>query len=98
MIDGIEKPAAIGAPKQSADLRDQALREASRKLEATFLAQMLKSAGLGQTGKAFGGGAGEDQFSSFLLAAQSEEIVEGGGIGLAEMLFKSLKENENGEN
>ncbi|WP_299607918.1 rod-binding protein [uncultured Tateyamaria sp.] len=71
---------------------DAALRSAAQKLEAAFLAEMLKSAGLGESRDAFGGGAGEDQFSSFLVQAQAEKMVEAGGIGLAEALFESLKE------
>ncbi|WP_299774297.1 rod-binding protein [uncultured Tateyamaria sp.] len=76
----------------SADHRDTSLRAAAEKLEAAFLAEMLKSAGLGESRDAFGGGAGEDQFSSFLVQAQAEKMVEAGGIGLAEALFESLKE------
>ena len=71
--------------------RDQALREAAQKLEAGFLAEMLKSAGLGQTSDHFGGGAGEDQFSSFLVDEQAMAMVRSGGIGLTEALFQSLK-------
>ena len=72
--------------------KDASLRAAAQKLEAAFLAEMLKSAGLGESRDAFGGGAGEDQFSSFLVQAQAEKMVEAGGIGLAEALFESLKE------
>ena len=74
---------------------DRALLEAAQKLEATFLAQMLKSAGLGETRDSFSGGAGEDQFASFLLEAQAAKIVESGGVGLTEALFESLKERQN---
>ncbi|MEM6309067.1 MAG: rod-binding protein [Pseudomonadota bacterium] len=74
--------------------RDAALRVAAQKLEATFLAEMLKSAGLGETREAFGGGSGEDQFSSFLVQAQAEKIVDAGGLGLAEALFDALKERQ----
>lgn len=70
------------------------LRVAAQKLEATFLAEMLKSAGLGKTRETNGGGAGEDQFSSFLVQAQAEEMVAAGGIGLAEALFEALKERQ----
>ncbi|MDJ0825617.1 MAG: rod-binding protein [Rhodobacter sp.] len=76
--------------------RDVELREAAQALEATFLAEMLKSAGLGETRGVFGGGAGEDQFSSFLRQAQAEEMVKAGGIGLAERLFEALKERADG--
>ena len=75
--------------------RDQALRAAAEKLEATFLAEMLKSAGLGESRTGFGGGAGEDQFSSFLVQEQAEEMVRSGGIGLAESIYQALKERQN---
>lgn len=75
--------------------QDRALREAAEKLEAGFLAEMLKSAGVGKTSEAFGGGAGEDQFASFLVQEQAMMMVKAGGIGLAETLFESLKEKTN---
>ena len=70
---------------------DQALREAAQALEASFLAEMLKSAGVGKTPEAFGGGAGEDQFASFLRAEQARQMSSQGGIGLAEAIYESLK-------
>jgi Rod binding domain-containing protein len=72
------------------------LREAAKKLEATFLAEMLKSAGMGQAQGAFTGGAGEDQFASFLVQEHARAMVEAGGIGLSEAIFNALKERENG--
>lgn len=78
--------------QQAASPSDDRLRDVARKLEATFLAEMLKGAGLGAPRESFGGGAGEDQFASFLREAQAEAIVEAGGIGLAERLFESLKD------
>ena len=76
--------------------RETALMDAAQDLEAAFLAEMLQSAGLGKTSEAFGGGVGEDQFSSFLVQEQAKQIVAGGGIGLAQSLFEALKENVNG--
>ncbi len=70
---------------------DTKLRDAAAKLEATFLAEMLKSAGVGAPRESFGGGAGEEQFASFLREAQAKEMVEAGGIGLAEALFEAMK-------
>ncbi len=72
--------------------RDKALMEAAQNLEAAFLAEMLQSAGLGQTSESFGGGPGEDQFSSFLVQEQARAMVKSGGIGLAQSLFDALKE------
>ncbi len=78
------------------DTGDAKLREAAQDLEATFLAEMLKSAGFGEPRESFGGGAGEDQFASFLRQAHAEEMVKAGGIGLAEHLFEALKERVDG--
>ncbi|MEL6570023.1 MAG: rod-binding protein [Pseudomonadota bacterium] len=70
---------------------DARLRAAAVQLEATFLAEMLKTAGLGEVPGAFGGGAGEEQFASFLRDTQAQAMAEAGGIGLAEALFEALK-------
>lgn len=70
---------------------DAQLFDAAKKLEATFLSEMLKSAGFGESRDTFGGGIGEDQFSSFLRDAHAKELVETGGIGLAEALFEAMK-------
>jgi len=91
-------PVTLPVPGQgSASLspRDQRLMQAARELEANFLAEMLKSAGLGKPRDSFGGGPGEEQFGSFLRLAQAQEMVESGGIGLAQSLFEALKEREN---
>ncbi|MBO9395404.1 rod-binding protein [Shimia sp. R9_1] len=72
--------------------QEEALRSAANELEITFLSEMLKSAGLGKTSESFGGGAGEDQFSSFLRQEQARAMVASGGIGLSEAFFNALKE------
>ena len=84
------------SPGQDVAARDQKLREAARELEANFLAEMLKSAGVGKTPDAFGGGAGEEQFASFLRLEQAREMVNAGGIGLAQSLFEAMKERADG--
>ncbi|MDJ0822738.1 MAG: rod-binding protein [Paracoccaceae bacterium] len=84
-----------GIATRTAAPQDKALRMAAQKLEASFLAEMLKSAGVGKTPEAFGGGAGEDQFASFMRQEQARKMAENGGIGLAEALFQSLKERAN---
>jgi len=65
--------------------------EQARALEASFLAEMLGHAGLGAVPDGFGGGAGEDQFASFLRAEQAKAMAAKGGIGLAQSIFESLK-------
>lgn len=74
--------------------RDQEIWNVAQKLEASFLAEMLKSAGFGDARDTFGGGTGEEQFSSFLRDAQAEAMVKSGGIGLAQSIFESLKERD----
>ena len=88
-------PLAARTVPQAADPQDAKLRQAAQQLEATFLAEMLKSAGIGKSRTEFGSGMGEDQFSSFLVQAQAEKMVEAGGIGLSETLFHALKETQN---
>ena len=83
----------LAQPKHS----DSDLRALAQKFEASFLAEMLKSAGLGKQTKSFGGGMGEDQFASFLVQAQAEQMAKAGGIGLSEAIFNSLKEAQNGQ-
>ena len=76
--------------------RSASLRAAAERLETSFLAEMLKSAGLGKAAEGFSGGVGEGQFASFLVDAQAEEMVRAGGIGLTESLFQSLSQRHDG--
>ncbi len=66
-------------------------REAAQKLEATFLAEMLKSAGFGKSDN-FAGGIGEEQFASFQRQALADEMVKSGGLGLADTIYRSMME------
>ncbi len=93
-MDSVYPAAGLGQVLPNRD--DAKLREVAQELEATFLAEMLKSAGFGKPRESFGGGIGEDQFGSFLREAQAKEMVKSGGIGLAERLFEALKEHSNG--
>ena len=79
---------AAAAPPAPTDRPD--LKKAAQELEAVFLSEMLKSAGLGRSQSEFGGGIGEDQFSGFLVAEQARAFAEKGGIGLAEAIYESL--------
>lgn len=88
----INSVANLPPPMHNAGAPADGLKELSKDLEATFLAEMLKSAGFGETPEVFGGGTGEDQFASFLVQEYSKKIVEAGGIGLAEQIFHSLNE------
>ncbi len=79
------------------DTETTKLRSAAQKLEASFIAEMLKSAGFGKARDAFGGNAGEDGFASFLVNAQADSIAKAGGFGLAEQIFNSLTRKGSGD-
>ncbi|MEN8841835.1 MAG: rod-binding protein, partial [Octadecabacter sp.] len=66
------------------------LMAVAQSLEAAFLSEMLKSAGIGETPSDFGGGAGEDQFASFLRDEQAKQMTAAGGIGLAQSMFDAM--------
>ena len=67
------------------------LMQKAQALEAAFLAEMLGHAGLGgMPDGAFAGGIGEEQFASFLRQEQATAIVQRGGVGLAEHLFRAM--------
>ncbi len=78
--------------------REDALRAAAQDLEAAFIAEMLKQAKFGEARGAFGGGAGEEQFASFLRAEHADAIAAQGGFGLAESIFNTLLSRSQGEN
>jgi len=86
---------AISQPP-AAPSSDDRLREAAQNLEAAFLAEMLKSAGLDAQRESFGGGVGEEQFASFLREEQARQMVRAGGLGLAESLYESMKGHVDG--
>lgn len=70
--------------------RAQDLQNKAKRLESVFLSQMLAHAGLDRAAEGMGGGAGAAQFASFLREAQAESMVQAGGIGLSEALFRAL--------
>lgn len=76
--------------------RQEQMIASAEELEASFLAEMLAHSGLGEMTGPFGGGSGEAQFASFLRAEQAKLIVERGGLGLAELIFNSMVEAEDG--
>ena len=71
---------------------DSAMRAASVKFEATFLAEMLKHTGLGEMPEGFNGGAGEAAFSDFLVHEYAEAIASKRSTGLADQIYRAMKE------
>ncbi len=76
--------------------REIQLRAKATELEAAFLSEMLSHAGFDAARDDFGGGTGEDQFTSFLRSAQAKGMANRGGIGLAEHFFRSLMARADG--
>lgn len=66
------------------------LREVAQDLEAAFLSEMLKHAGMGEARESFGGGIGEEQMTSLMRNEQAHALQARGGIGLSEQIFQSL--------
>ncbi|TNJ42259.1 rod-binding protein [Phaeobacter sp. B1627] len=93
-VPTVSLPTSAAPLQQVADPKDAALRQAAIDLEASFLSEMLKAAGLGKAPEAFGGGSGEDQFASLLVNEQARAMAESGGIGLAESIYNSLKDSQ----
>ncbi len=89
MIDSVASSPATVA--QTAAPVDEKLMRAAMQLEASFLSEMLKAAKFGEARDSFGGGIGEDQFASFLRDAHAQNVVETGGIGLAESIYQALQ-------
>ncbi len=73
---------------------DPRLLQKAEELEAAFLTEMLKAAGLGKPLESFGGGAGEDAFAGFLVGEYATQMVDSGGIGLAEAIVRALSEDQ----
>ena len=100
MTDATGLPGPIGAVDHTAAITtDQmdALRAAAQDLEASFIAEMLKQAKFGESRGAFGGGAGEEQFASFLRTEHADAIAAQGGFGLAESIFNALVARSEGD-
>lgn len=87
MTDGIQlTTGTISGGKADESL----MRRKAVELEANFLSEMLSHAGFGEMEGSFGGGIGEEQFSSFLRDAYAQKMSEAGGIGLAESIFQAM--------
>lgn len=93
MLSAVATPQANAPHAASPDDR---LMQKAKELETAFLAEMLLFTGLGAASETMGGGAGEEQFASFLRTEQARLMVDQGGVGLAEMIFESLKTKEGG--
>ena len=85
---------AVAGPQQISQAKSE-LRAVAEKLEASFLAEMLKSAGVGEQENSFSDSPGESHFATFQREALARDMVASGGIGLAEIFHASLREKTN---
>lgn len=78
------------APEVNAKNKAQA-REAANEFEAMFVQQMVEQMWSGiETDGPFGGGNGEKIFRSMLNEEHSTNIVKGGGIGIADNVYREI--------
>lgn len=84
------QPAKTNAAPTLPEGRDAAIRAAAQSLEAGFLAEMLRHAGVARPPSTANGGPGEEAFAGFLADAYAEALVERGGIGLSDQLAEAL--------
>lgn len=87
---------SVSAPMPDISAKTRAMRHAAEDLEAAFLTEMLKPMGAGAPRETFGGGEGEDQFSSFLVEQEAKAMAHHGGIGLAEGIYRSMLDKTGG--
>jgi len=89
----MESPAIVpGAP--AAALADPALKvrvhKTATEFEAAFLQVMLGQMFDSVDAGAFGGGAGEAAFKSFLTEAFAQSMAKRGGVGLSQELTREM--------
>lgn len=70
---------------------DAAALRAAEAFETSFLAEMLKESGINEASQAFGGGAGEEAFSSFLTEQYAAKLAGRAELGLSQRIFEALK-------
>ncbi len=68
-----------------------AVRQAAQEFESFFLTQFIETIQSGISTEApFGGGAGERAFRSFLSEEHARSIVNSGGVGIADRLYRDI--------
>jgi Rod binding domain-containing protein len=81
-------PARTLGPSAPAD----PLKGAACELERAFVSELLKCAGLDDA-LSGGAGLGGSTFASFAVDSYAEQFVAAGGLGLADAIYRQLKES-----
>lgn len=69
----------------------EAVRQAAQEFETFFLTQFIETIQSGISTEApFGGGAGERAFRSFLSEEHARAVVNSGGVGIADRLYRDI--------
>lgn len=68
------------------------LRRMSEAFEKMFIAEMLKSAKIGEENGPFSGGHGAEHFRSFMISEYADAIQQQGGFNLADQLYRELQQ------
>lgn len=82
---------------QKIEFDSNKLKSAAEKIETHFLKEMLMASDLYKPSESFGGGAGEEQFRSFIIDAQAKALRESHDFGLAKSIYESLVAKETGK-
>jgi len=80
------------AQTNAADLAKRGrIEETAKKFETQFLSMMLQQMFAGvETSSPFGGGPGESMFRSFMTEAMANQMVKGGGVGIADTVQREM--------
>jgi peptidoglycan hydrolase FlgJ len=89
-------PAATFAVRRAieqpvAGTSDAQLRQAAQDFETVYLTEMLTNMGVAREPETFGGGFAAEAFQSLLNEAYAERIVQRGGTGIAEAIYRQLR-------
>lgn len=79
--------AAARAP--ASETEEARLRDAAKRFEQSFIAQMLTHSGLADA-LVTGGGEGADAYTTFYIDKLAEKLADNGGFGMAEMIYERL--------
>jgi Rod binding domain-containing protein len=89
----VDLTSGVPAATTTADLAKRGkIEKTSKDFEASFLNIMYQQMfeGVGGADAAFGGGAAEDMWKSFMTDAMARQTVKRGGIGLAHTVEKEM--------
>ncbi|MBO8151521.1 MAG: hypothetical protein H0Z30_03410 [Candidatus Marinimicrobia bacterium] len=81
------------SPEISATVRDIKLRKAAKEIEAIFIAQVIKAMEKSLPSESIGGKK-NNLVNMLFSSTMGKAIAEKGGIGLADIIYKSLKSRD----